>query len=75
MILRARRDGWRPTAGFTGTMPVPPSIRRNGRCEPRVLCKYGNRSTIYKSGIGRWRAYEEFLGPMTKTLADKAPSR
>jgi hypothetical protein len=26
-------------------------------------------------GIGRRRAYEEFLGPLTKTLADKAPSR
>jgi hypothetical protein len=26
------------------------------------------RQPIYKSGIGRWRAYEEFLGPLLTEL-------
>lgn len=33
------------------------------------------RRPIHKSAIGLWCAYEEFLGPLTKTLAEEAPSR
>jgi hypothetical protein len=33
------------------------------------------RQPIYKSAVGRWRVYEEFLGPLTRALAGEAASR